>query len=724
MAFKNFPTPHCHQQSLDTASTPEAFVEREIQLGTGVTTCTDHGSMGACREVYDLAKKNNIIPILGVEGYFRDDDCPILKAAGIEKDAKGTFASYNKYYHITLHAQDQKGYEALVKELSLADARAEQHGSERKPLFSWENLERLSQYNITATSGCLIGMVQRHLLSDRPDIAIKYYERLKSMFGNKFYVEVFPHVCDKYWVNGVFVTIEGGEKFKFWKEKKLKTTKFSDGVSAEDLAKAVSRGKDVGLLVAVMNNRKWEEREPKVIVECKLVEDFLKNECQPWCPDGDVQLAANRFMLHLARTRGDKILLSDDAHFATKDEKIVQDSRLGSSGGSWKFANSYHRFDSAEAWSYFKGVMGMSESDFESMVDSNIEWSQRFKDFKFTDRKSLPASFYPSNTLKYFKILLDKHGRMDWGNPTRVSRLKKEVELLHHNGKIDLLPYLFIAEEVCSFYEQQRLLSGAGRGSAGGLSAVYYLGVTHVDPLKYDLSEDRFLTKDRIEDGKLPDIDMDFPDRDPLIDPERGWLFNRFADCVAAISTNTMLRLKSSIKDVHRSLHGHVDAEIEVLCKKLPMPPQGVDDADFVFGYTGDDGKEIRGLIDESQELKEYIQRYPQEWEIVKKMLGIARQKSRHACLPAREAILLSDGQIKDIVECNEQIINTGQGANATALLINQGVRTITEYTLENGAKLCCTPDHQILTVEGWMGIQKAFELGVDLVEPSTVKNS
>lgn len=154
--MKNFVTPHCHPQSLDTGSTPEAFVAREVDLGTGYTTVTDHGTLQACRKVYDLAHKANIKPILGLEAYFRDDNCPILTQAGIPKDPDGTFKSYNKYYHLTLHFTDQKAYEAGVKRLSMADAVAERHGSERKPLFNWADLEYLGQFNVTATSSCLV----------------------------------------------------------------------------------------------------------------------------------------------------------------------------------------------------------------------------------------------------------------------------------------------------------------------------------------------------------------------------------------------------------------------------------------------------------------------------------------------------------------------------------------------------------------------------------------
>ncbi len=84
-----------------------------------------------------------------------------------------------------------------------------------------------------------------------------------------------------------------------------------------------------------------------------------------------------------------------------------------------------------------------------------------------------------------------------------------------------------------------------------------------------------------------------------------GWLKTRFGDHFAAISTKTMLRLKSSLKDVARAKRGSVPPEIEQLCKHLPTPPQGIEDIDFINGYTSDDGKEVKGLfLDNHRRLK------------------------------------------------------------------------------------------------------------------------
>ena len=524
--FRNFATCHCHPQSLDSASTLEAFATREVELDTGFITVTDHGTMGACRKAYDLTAKGGkfhgkLTPILGLEGYFRDDDCPILAKHGIPKSdqkdpntgltVKG-YQEYLKYCHLTFHARDQQGFEVLSRALSRAElTRTEKHGSERKPLFNWADLEEIGAANVTITSGCLIGMVQRHLLKNRPDIALAYYKRLRGLTrpGN-FFVEVFPHKTDRYWASGCFFKLEGGVEVKFYNGKKLRVDKGE--FSAEEVVKLVEKGEQVGRLLAVMNYRKWEEREPAAILGARKVEDFILNECLPWSPDGDYQQGANKFMREMARRGNDPILISDDSHFAHPEEKVVQDVRLMSSGGSWRFWGSYHRQSSEEAFAYFSNVMGISQAEFEGWVDNSRAWAEGFKGLKFETKKALPTSFYPENTLAHTMSLIKKHGRMDWKNPAYVARLKAEIELLHKNGKIDLLPYFMIGEEACSLYEANGLLTGPGRGSAAGLLLTYLLGITHVEPLKFDLSLERFITIDRIQSGKLPDIDQDLPD--------------------------------------------------------------------------------------------------------------------------------------------------------------------------------------------------------------------
>ena len=557
MALRNFVTCHCHQASLDTASTPEAFAKKEIELGTGYLTVTDHGTLGSARKVYDLAKKKKLTPIIGLEAYLRDDNCPILAAAGItpqhpEKDGElqldqpKTLAHYAKYFHLTMHALDAPAYETMVRLLSKADYRAEKHGSERKPLFTWNDIEELGGQNITMTSSCLVGVVQRHLLDhDNLEMATAYYEKLRGICkpGN-FYVEVFPHDCSKNWDSAGYITFADGtrERLKPWKKLKLRGEKENDEAQLKDWARRWKPGMQ-GELLAVMENRKWQDREPKIVTGIEIFENFIQNECKPWAEDGDVQRGCNIAMLYLANKYGDPVLIGDDSHYAHSDEKVVQDIRLQAGGGSWRFYGHYHRQSSDEAFAHFQKTLGVDGKEFEGWVDNSYAWAERFKGFSFKDRKSLPTSFYPADTLAHTMALIEKHGRMRWDDPVWVERLSKEIEMLHENGKIDLLPYFMIDEEVCDLYGRNGKLTGPGRGSAAGMLLAYLLRITHVDPIKYGLSMERFLTASRIRSGKLPDIDQDLPDRELLV----GFLYDGWE---LKLSNERVLSVKSGTQCV------------------------------------------------------------------------------------------------------------------------------------------------------------------------------
>ena len=640
--MKNFPTCHSHIGSLDTGSSIESFVKRELELGTGYITTTDHGVLGSCKSLYDLAKEKGLKPILGLEAYLRDDNCEILGKHGIpktvHKDGHTSYTDYFKYGHITLHAKDQEAYQNLSRVLSRSyGSRTERHGSEIKPLFTWADLEELGQYNITAGSGCLIGVVQRHLLNDRPDIAAEYYLKAKSCFkpGN-FYVEVFPHRCDLKWEQGVFIEFVDGTKMKVHESKKFITDFSTTEIEASDLAKQFLNKKHKKI-ISIKNYRTWEPVD-KEILDIKHISGFIQNECTEFAPDGDVQLPANKFVIEMAKKYGDKIIISDDSHIAYPEDKIVQDIRLTNSitGHSWKFATSYHRQSSAEAHEYFSKYVGVSDKEFESWIDNSLEWASNFDNFELKYKPSLPVSFYPTDTVKYLNQLITKHGRMDWSNELFKTRLKEEIDLLRNNGHIDLLPYFFLCEDLCSLMEEIGEITGPGRGSAAGLLLTYLLGITHINPLPYKLSKERFLTVDRILNGKLPDIDMDFTTRDPLIDPISGFLSRKFKGHFAQISTNTSFKIKNSILDVNRALNKEtgiegVEPTVAALAKAIPPTPQGVEDRDFVFGYTGSDYQEVKGILETDPTLKTYVKTRPAEWDIVQKLFGITKNRGRHA---------------------------------------------------------------------------------------------
>ena len=538
MSLKPYASPHCHPFSFDSGSTPEAMCKREVELGSPTLTCTDHGSLAAVYRIYELAKKNSLIPIIGLEAYFRDDNCSILQAHGIpkkiydpnsNKDSEqknaalfpnGSYEDYLNYQHLTMHFMDEKAYLCAVKLLSKADERAEVYGTERKPLFDWNNLEELANHNVTVGSGCLVGMVQRHLVAhSRPDIAKAHFDRLHSLFKSRLYIEVFPHVCDHEFISGVFITttkLEDGKPkvFRYYLGKTVRTDKGELKVS--ELAKDFTKGIKHTQFLAVKNMQTWEVfEEPYDIAKIEVKDGFYINECTAYSPNGDLQKPANEFVLDLAKSYNLPVLVSDDSHFSDPSYKIVQDVRLAQSG-NWKFYNSYHRMSSDEAYGYFAKHFQTSEQEFEGWVNNSHEWAQQFKDFKFDTSPKLPSNFFPEDILAYTKSKILEHGRFPKGKPEYMQRLKQEIELLANNGTINLLSYFALIEEIARVHANNGRTLGMSRGSAGGTLLAYLLGITNLDPLKYNLSLDRFLTKDRIASGKLPDIDTDFTSRELL----------------------------------------------------------------------------------------------------------------------------------------------------------------------------------------------------------------
>lgn len=205
----------------------------------------------------------------------------------------------------------------------------------------------------------------------------------------------------------------------------------------------------------------------------------------------------------------------------------------------------------------------------------------------------------------------------------------------------------------------------------------------------------------------------------PIVVKQQPWLVQRFGDHFAQISADTTLKLKSSVKDVARVVHnGEIPQEIEDLTKLFLMPPQGITDSDFVFGYKAND-EWVPGSIESDPALQQYIQHFPREWEIVQKVLGIARQKTRHACLPARELILCSakDGTAQEIGQWKDGTeTETGTGTRASAKLIPQGEAEVWEFTTDTGLTIRLTPDHRVWTVQGWMTAEMALKSGAELV--------
>ena len=632
-------SPHTHPESPISGSTVESMIDQAARLGRTHFAYTDPAYMTSLFRAYEYSKKydgkpdkkGNPVPKLGfipgLEIFFKDKSCDIVKNTKAEKAS---------YFKLTLYAQDQKQFQKLSELSSKKRESQATYYGETYPAWGWEDLKECAEVGIVACSSDVHDMVSKHLVTGTPQLGEKILLKLKSMFGENLYVTLIGNEVTHTWVNLIEFKLVNGKKDVIFADSRVATNaaKFAQ---AKELV--LNPNKHFILKSYQKNYASISFPEPGMkILDAKAHSGFFK------FPEGDVQLKANKFLYALAKRHGVKILYSDYAFYSTPEDKAVQDVRL--SQDNIKEHTKRHMQTSEEAVANLK-KLGISENDISKILEENDIWAKRFDGFSLKFDYRLPEVVGDKPPLELCLDIIKSTGRLP-NNPVYLERLKYEISVLAKNGKVDLTPYFLPIRDVLDFYEKSGRLTGPARGSAGGSLFLYLMGITHIDPIKYKLSFERFLSINRILNGDMPDVDVDLVDREPLVGPDgcSGYLYGRWGDKAAQISTRIQLRLKSAIRDVNKYLNnGTIDPDIEKLSKALPSPPQGVSDKDFAFGFEDSDGNHIPGLIEVNPDLKKYATERPKEWELVQRCLGISRQNSKHA-----SAFVISDVPIQSIV--------------------------------------------------------------------------
>lgn len=619
--FRQLINPHSHSEaSIDGAATIKQIVKRNKELGATHVCCTEHGNLNSAMDLFKTCGDQGVKPIVGIEFYLEPPFAEKLRefySIVLPEDKEGSKAKMTRaekiekrvresYVHLTVHFKDLAGYQYFTNLSPKMEQRAVVKFGERKPILTLEELAG-AKGHITIGSGCLIGAVQRWLVpfkySGKPvydgytyydaALAERAYLMMREMAGkDDFFVEVFPHKVVKDW-------------------------------------KPPERDKVTGGIITPGQ--------------------FVDNECRPEFANGDLQESANRFLIEMAKKYGDKVIISLDSHFALPKQKLIQDARLGNGKDEWKFSNSYHVMSTDEAAEVLQQTLGVDDKTIEQWVDNSYDFASRFDGFKMeTSKERWVMEPSPPDFMERLKAAIARYGRMRWDDKEMVERLQMELKILAFNPKINLLSYFFTIEDMANFCRENDILMNV-RGSAGGSLLLYLLGVSAVNPLKHGLSFGRFLTEGRIKANTLPDVDMDVSTggRDKLME----YLENKYGDRFCRISTDALLKLKSSIKDAERAILGLVRDETEALCKTLPNEPQGTNSRDLVFGVEKD-GSHEPGLLETHAGLKAYADSNPEIWEMITEMLGIQRQKSIHAC-----GVVIADRNVQEycpIIYINE----------------------------------------------------------------------
>ena len=527
---------HTYYSILDGQSSIKKLVDKAIGDGMKGMAITDHGDMFGIKEFHDICmgvnkqrKKDGLEPfkpIFGCEMYVARRGDKSLKE--LKEDQGG--------YHLIVLAKNYNGYKNLIKLVSNSWV----DGFYNRPRTDRMELEKYHE-DLIVCSACIAGEVPAKILKGDIAGAREAIEWHKRLWGDDYYLELQRH-----------------------------EVKNPDP-----------------------NYRANRETFP-------------------------LQQQANKVLIELAKEYGIKLVCTNDAHFVDEDNAEAHDHLLCLATGK-DLDDPTRMLYSKQEW--FKTQQEMNDvfSDVPEALANTVdilnkveiygldadpimpffpipesfgteeEWRQKFTEQQlydeFTSDENGENPLSPEDGEKKIKKLggYDKIYRIKfeadylaklayegakrrYGDPIPeevAERVKFELHIMKTMGFPGY--FLIVQDFINSARDELGVMVGPGRGSAAGSVVAYCLGITKIDPLKYDLLFERFLNPDRIS---LPDIDTDFDD------DGRGkvlkWVMDKYGhENCAHIITYASMATKNSIKDVARVEKVPL-AISNALCKAIP----------------------------------------------------------------------------------------------------------------------------------------------------------
>ena len=525
---------HTYYSILDGQSSIKKLVDKAIGDGMKGMAITDHGDMFGIKEFHDICngvnkqrKKEGLEPFKPIFG------CEMYVARRGDMHLKDTRDDQGGYHLIVL-AKNANGYKNLIKRVSNSWV----DGFYSSPRTDRHELEKYHE-DLIVCSACIAGEVPAKILKGDIAGAREAIEWHKRLWGDDYYLELQRH---------------------------------------EVKAPLIRANRDTFPL----------------------------------------QQQANKVLIELAKEYGIKLVCTNDAHFVDKENAEAHDHLLCLSTGK-DLDDPTRMLYSKQEWFKTRQEMNDIFSDVPEAMANTVEilnkvetysldadpimpffpipesfgteeeWRQKFTEQQlydeFTSDENGEHQLSPEEGEKKIKKLggYDKIYRIKfeadylaklayegakrrYGDPIPddvVERVKFELHIMKTMGFPGY--FLIVQDFINSARDELGVMVGPGRGSAAGSVVAYCLGITKIDPLKYDLLFERFLNPDRIS---LPDIDTDFDD------DGRGkvlkWVMDKYGhENCAHIITYATMATKNSIKDVAR-VEKLPLADSNALCKAIP----------------------------------------------------------------------------------------------------------------------------------------------------------
>ena len=505
---------HTEYSLLDGSNKINEYVARVKELGMDSAAITDHGVMFGCIDFYKAAKAAGIKPILG---------CEVYVAPGSRFD-KEMGKEENRYYHLVLLAENQEGYQNLIKIVSLGFV----DGFYYKPRVDKEILEKYHE-GIIALSACLAGEVAR-------TVTRGFYEEAK--------------------------------------------------------AAALSYEKIFG------KGNFFLELQDHGIPEQKHV---------------------NQQLLRMSRETGIQLVVTNDVHYTYDTDAEAHDILLCVQTGKRLQDEDRMRYEGGQY--YVKSPEEMQElfPYIPEALENTHKIAERCKvEIEFGVTK-LPKFDVPKGytAWKYLNRLCFEGLQERYPECTEdlKERLNYELGVIKNMGYVD---YFLIVWDFIRYARDHDIMVGPGRGSAAGSLVAYTLGITKLDPIRYNLLIERFLNPERVS---MPDIDVDFcfERRQEVID----YVVEKYGkDRVVQIVTFGTMAARGVIRDVGRVMDLPY-AQCDSIAKMIPQ--------------------ELNITIDKALKINPELSKLYNTDETVKKLINMSRRLEglpRHTSMHAAGVVI------------------------------------------------------------------------------------
>ncbi len=531
-SMQDFVHLHVHTQYsiLDGQASISKLVDKAIANGMKGMAVTDHGNMFGIKEFFNYVKKLkgknkelDFKPIFGCEVYC-------ARRGKEKKESKIDSGGW----HLILLAKNATGYHNLIKIVS----RAWVDGFYMRPRTDHADLEKYHE-GIICCSACIAGEVPSYIRSEQMDKAEESIQWFKNLYGDDYYLELQRHeVKDpmqranretfpiQQQINRVLIQLAAKYDVKLVCTNDVHFVD-EENAEAHDRLICLSTGKELDDPSRMLySKQEWFKTKEEMNEIFADVPEALSNTLE---------------------------VLSKVEAYDIDHAPIMPNFDIPESFGTEEEYR--RRITEKELFDEFtqdeNGNVVMSEEEGRKKIESLGGYDKLYR-IKFE--------------ADYLAKLAYEGAKPLYGDPIPqhvADQIKFELHIMKTMGFPGY--FLIVQDYINAARKELGVWVGPGRGSAAGSTVAYCLGITKVDPIKYDLLFERFLNPDRIS---LPDIDVDFDDdgRGKVLQ----WVTDKYgAEKVAHIITYGTMATKLAIKDVARVQKYPLD-KTNALCKCIP----------------------------------------------------------------------------------------------------------------------------------------------------------